>query len=79
MTVYAQWKTDEAYSVTISPMDITIYVGGDGYHGVIGEDGEFADNDLPEIGFYLTLPDDVNTMWQYLDDPVDLSDKLSLT
>lgn len=80
MTVYAQWKTDEAYSVTISPMDITIYVGGDGYHGVIGEDGEFADNDLPEIGFYLTLPDDVNTMLgSTLDDPVDLSDKLSLT
>lgn len=80
MTVYAQWKTDEAYSVTISPMDITIYVGGDGYHGVIGKDGEFADNDLPEIGFYLTLPDDVNTMLgSTLDDPVDLSDKLSLT
>lgn len=80
MTVYAQWKTDEAYSVTISPMDITTYVGGDGYHGVIGEDGEFADNDLPEIGFYLTLPDDVNTMLgSTLDDPVDLSDKLSLT
>ncbi len=27
----------------------TAYVGGDGYHGMIGEDGKFAANDLPEI------------------------------
>ena len=80
MTVYAQWKPDEAYSVQIAPMDLTIYVGGDGYHGVIGEDGEFSDNDLPEIGFYLTLPDDINTMLgSTVDDPVDLSDNLRLT
>ena len=38
-------------------MDITSYVGGNGYYGVIGEDGKFAENDLPEMGFYLTLPD----------------------
>ena len=62
MTVYAQWKPDEAYAVKIAPMNLTVYVGGDGYHGVIGEDGKFAANDLPEIGFYLTLPDDINAM-----------------
>ena len=80
MTVYAQWKPDEAYAVKITPMNLTVYVGGDGYHGVIGDDGKFAANDLPEIGFYLTLPDDINTMLGGTDEnPVDLSDKLRLT
>ena len=80
MTVYAQWKPDEAYAVKIAPMNLTVYVGGDGYHGVIGEDGKFAANDLPEIGFYLTLPDDINAMLGGTDEnPVDLSGKLRLT
>lgn len=80
MTVYAQWKPNEAYAVKIAPMNLTVYVGGDGYHGVIGEDGKFAANDLPEIGFYLTLPDDINAMLGGTDEnPVDLSDKLRLT
>ena len=80
MTVYARWKPNEAYAVKIAPMNLTVYVGGDGYHGVIGEDGKFAANDLPEIGFYLTLPDDINTMLGGTDEtPVDLSGKLRLT
>ena len=80
MTVYAQWKPDEAYAVKIAPMNLTVYVGGDGYHGVIGDDGKFAANDLPEIGFYLTLPDDINARLGGTDEnPVNLSDKLRLT
>lgn len=80
MTVYAQWKPDEAYAVKIAPMNLTVYVGGDGYHGVIGEDGKFAANDLPEIGFYLTLPDNINAMLGGTNEnPVNLSDKLRLT
>ena len=80
MTVYAQWKPDEAYAVKIAPMNLTVYVGGDGYHGVIGEDGKFAANDLPEIGFYITLPDDINARLGGTDEnPVDLSNKLRLT
>lgn len=80
MTVYAQWKPDEAYAVKIAPMNLTVYVGGDGYHGVIGDDGKFAANDLPEIGFYLTLPDDINTkLGGTNENPVNLSDKLRLT
>ena len=80
MTVYAQWKPDEAYDVKIAPMNLTVYVGGDGYHGVIGEDGKFAANDLPEIGFYITLPDNINAMLGGTDEnPVDLSGKLRLT
>ena len=80
MTVYAQWKPDEAYAVKIAPMNLTVYVGGDGYHGVIGQDGKFAANDLPEIGFYITLPDNINAMLGGTNEnPVDLSDKLRLT
>ena len=80
MTVYAQWKPDEAYAVKIAPMNLTAYVGGDGYHGVIGQDGKFAANDLPEIGFYITLPDDINARLGGTDEnPVNLSDKLRLT
>ena len=80
MTVYAQWEPDEAYSIKIAPMDMTVYVGGDGYSGVIGSDGKFSTNDLPEIGFYLTLPDDVNAMLGgTVDKPIDLSNKLRLT
>ena len=80
MTVYAPWKPDEAYAVKIAPMNLTVYVGGEGYHGVIGQDGKFAANDLPEIGFYLTLPDDINAMLGGTDEnPVNLSGKLRLT
>lgn len=61
MTVYAQWEPDEAYSVTITPMDLTIYVGGNGYQGVIGADDKFATNDLPEMGYFVTLPEDILT------------------
>lgn len=59
MTVYAQWEPDEACSVTITPMDLTIYVGGNGYKGVIGADDKFATNDLPEMGYFVTLPEDI--------------------
>ena len=67
-------------AVKIAPMNLTVYVGGDGYHGVIGQDGKFAANDLPEIGFYITLPDDINARLGGTDEnPVNLSDKLRLT
>lgn len=80
MTVYAQWKPEESNAIEISPMDITVYIGGEGYYGVIGEDGTFSENDFPEIGFYLTLPDDVNSLLgSSADNPVDLSGKLELT
>ena len=43
-------------------MDLTIYVGGNGYSGVVGADGNFTSNDFPQMGFYLTLPDEVNEL-----------------
>ena len=68
------------HAVEITPMDITIYVGGDGYEGVIGSNGQFATNDLPEIGFYLTLPDELNELLgSTQEEPKDLSDSVALT
>lgn len=52
----------------VRPADITIYMGGDGYKGVVtDEDGNVLEgtdqtnSGLPEPGFYITLPDDINT------------------
>lgn len=68
------------HAVEITPMDITVYVGGDGYSGVIGDNGFFSGNDLPEIGFYLTLPDDMNALLGSSEEKqVDLSGIFSLT
>lgn len=77
MRVYAQW---EAGYATVTPMDVTIYTGGEGYYGVIGSDDTFIFNDFPEIGYYFTLPDEINHIIQNsLDDPIDLSEKLVMT
>ena len=52
--------------VTITPANMTIYMGGDGgYEGVVGEDGnlvgeETSYNSLPEPLFKISAPSDVN-------------------
>lgn len=49
--------------VEVNPADITIYMGGtEGYDGVSNDNGQIlGSNSLPEPGFYITLPNDVNT------------------
>ena len=52
-------------TITITPADITVYTGGNGYTGVVtGDDGgivgENTEQGLPEPGYYITLPDTVN-------------------
>ena len=50
-------------AIRIQPADITIYTGGDGYESVVtGSGNELGgtDNGLPEPGFYITLPAEVN-------------------
>ena len=48
------------YTVTITPADITIYTGGDGYGGVTNESGAIIDgteaSGLPEPGYHIELP-----------------------
>ena len=47
--------------ITLRPADITIYMGGkDGYAGTAGGDS----SSLPEPGFYITLPGEVETALQ---------------
>ncbi len=50
-------------AIRIWPADITIYTGGDGYESVVtgsGNDLGGTNNGLPEPGFYITLPAEVN-------------------
>ncbi len=42
----------DAISATVAPVNLTVYTGGEGYSGVIGDDGKFVSNDFPEMGFY---------------------------
>lgn len=77
----AQWDSNILNEeASITPMDITIYTGGNGYSGVIGADGQFSKNDLPEIGFYVTLSDKINSLLGSKPNiPVDLSNAITLT
>ena len=79
--LYGEWKEDpdSAYAITITPMDITVYVGGNGYKGVIGSDNQFASNDLPEMGYYLTLPANISQALQDEGAGSDVSDHIELT
>ena len=76
---------EDADKVSISPADITIYMGADGgYESVIpGEGGNAQESEgLPEPGYYITLPDWVNALLDGETDTsgaVDLSSKLTFT
>lgn len=80
-TLYAVWGEDrnhddvaDVYEVFIAPADITIYTGGTGYEGVSDGDGNEIENSnsgLPEPGFHITLPADLNMGFgEYLDEKV---------
>ena len=80
-TVYAVWSQDtdgdkvpDVNEVFIAPADITIYTGGTGYEGVSDGDGNEIQNSnsgLPEPGFHITLPADLNMGFgEYLDEKV---------
>ena len=51
------------YTVTIAPADIVIYTGGDGYGGVIDDNGDLIEasesSGLPEPGYHLDLSEDL--------------------
>lgn len=63
-TLYAQWTPN----IVIKPANITIYMGGSGYEGVVDGDGNgvvdgdgnlVSDNGFPTPGFLLTLPQEI--------------------
>lgn len=68
-------------NITITPANITVYTGGEGYTGVVDDAGNqtTADNGLPEPGFYITLPDELNEELGGKDHAVNLSDSLTIS
>ena len=63
VTVTANWQKDEptpAGTITVTPADIIIYMGGKPYEGAVDENGDIISNEnagLPEPGFTVQLPD----------------------
>ena len=64
VTVTANWQKDEpipAGTITVTPADIIIYMGGKPYEGAVDESGNTIVSNqnagLPEPGFVFTLPD----------------------
>lgn len=51
-------------NITITPADITVYTGGEGYTGAVDNAGNESTtaNGLPEPGYYITLPDELNAI-----------------
>ena len=74
-------------AVSITPADITIYTGGDGYDSVVNGSGNeigTTNNGLPTPGFYIELPYEVDQALKEavdapLDQPLDLSPYLTFT
>ena len=92
VTVYAVWGEDtnddgtaDAQQVVITPADLSVYVGGEGYEGTVDEDGNHGadasgnDNGLPQPGFLITLPYELNEVLEGTDTAVDLSKYLHFT
>ena len=89
VTVYAVWGYDEngdgvadAEQIVITPADIVAYTGGTGYTGVLDSDGDVigtTENGMPEPGFYLILPYELNAKLPGgADEIIDLSGHLRL-
>ncbi|MGN8896668.1 S-layer homology domain-containing protein [Flavonifractor sp. HCP28S3_F3] len=68
--------------ITITPANISVYTGGEGYTGVVNGSGELVGNTkngLPEPGYYVTLPEDLNAQLGGHSTAMDLSDILTLS
>ena len=81
------YTIEDQTPITITPADITIYTGGQGYGGVTDANGEILDNTtstgLPEPGYQITLTESaINWLQDQLNieselEPQDLSQYLS--
>ena len=43
-------------TIRVTPADITIYVGGEGYEAVVDDEGTISENSMPRPLFHVTLP-----------------------
>lgn len=58
-TLYAQWTPN----IKIQPANITIYMGGSSYGGVVDANGNLVGNNgFPEPGFTVILPEELNSV-----------------
>ena len=75
-----EWFVDQTQYVTIRPADITVYTGGNSYDGVTDENGQIVSGSgLPEAGYLLTVPEEINDMLEGPGQAVDLAGHLTFT
>lgn len=67
-------KAAYAPTTTFTPIDLTMYVGGEGYENVDSVADNDKKNGFPEPGYYVTLPKEINDAIQSDGQPVDLSE-----
>lgn len=70
--------------IEVTPADITIYTGGDGYTGAVNGSEALTDSGLPEPGFYVTLPEALDKALKAAvghvgNGPLDLSGYVTIT
>ncbi|OUN60853.1 right-handed parallel beta-helix repeat-containing protein [Faecalitalea cylindroides] len=68
-------KAAYAPATTFTPIDLTMYVGGEGYENVDSVADNDKKNGFPEPGYYVTLPKEINNAIQSNGQPVDLSEE----
>lgn len=68
-------KAAYALATTFTPIDLTMYVGGEGYENVDSVADNDKKNGFPEPGYYVTLPKEINDAIQSNGQPVDLSEE----
>ena len=68
-------KAAYAPTTTFTPIDLTMYVGGEGYENVDSVADNDKKNGFPEPGYYVTLPPEINNAIQADGQPVDLSEE----
>ena len=62
--VMASFSVTSCGEVLITPASITVYTGGEGYTGVVNDQGQSTTttNGLPQPGYYITLPEELNRL-----------------
>lgn len=66
-------KAAYTHQTSITPADLTLYTGGDGYENVAGTTDGDDRNGFPEPGYYVSLPKEINDLIQADGQPADLS------
>lgn len=76
-TITGEIGLKAAYAPTtrFTPIDLTMYVGGEGYENVDKVEDNDKTNGFPEPGYYVTLPPEINNAIQVDGQPVDLSEE----